>query len=84
LGKLARKRGTFFTTDYCTIEIFGPCERFLSGFDKNLLQASKIFFGRRNGEIILIPTYNSAPAYHCKLGKKEGEELREAPQQRPL
>jgi hypothetical protein len=30
----------------------------LSGFDKNLSQASKIFFGCRNGEIILIPTYS--------------------------
>jgi hypothetical protein len=48
--------------------------RFLSGFDKNPLQASKFFFGCRNGEIILIPSYNSAAAYHCKLGKKEGEE----------
>jgi hypothetical protein len=43
-------------TDYSTIEIFEPCERFLSGFDKNLWQASKIFFRRNNGEIILIPT----------------------------
>jgi hypothetical protein len=34
----------------------------LSGFDKNLSQASKIFFGCRNGEIILIPTYYSAPS----------------------
>jgi hypothetical protein len=56
----------------------------LSCFDKNLLQASKIIFGCRNGEIILIPTYNSAPAYHCKLGKKEVEKLREAQQQQPL
>ncbi len=62
-----------FTTDYRTIEIFESCERFLSGFDKNLSEASKIFFGCRNGEIILIPTYDSAPAYHCKLGKKKGK-----------
>jgi hypothetical protein len=53
-----------------TIEIFEPCERFLSGFDKNLSQASKIIVGCRNGDIILIPTYDSAPAYHCKLTKK--------------
>jgi hypothetical protein len=79
-----QKHSFAHTTGYHTIEIFEPCERFLSGFDKNLSQASKIFFGCRNGEIILIPTYDSAPAYHCKLGKKEGEELREAPQQRPL
>ncbi len=46
----------FHTTDYRTIEIFEPCERFLSCFDKNLWQAAKIFFGCRNGEIILIPT----------------------------
>ncbi len=36
--------------DYRTIEIFKPFERFLSGFDKNLLQASKIFFGCRNSD----------------------------------
>ena len=29
-------------------------------------------FGCRNGEIILIPTYDSAPAYHCKLPRKKG------------
>ncbi len=60
------------------------CKRFSSCFDKNLWQAIKIFFGCRNGEIILIPTYDSAPAYHCKLGNKEGEKWREEPQQQPL
>jgi hypothetical protein len=40
----------------CTIETCESCERFSSGFDKNLLQASKIFFLCQNGEMILIPT----------------------------
>ncbi len=46
----------FFTTDYRKIKSFEPCEIFLSGLEKNLSQASKIFFLCRNGEIILIPT----------------------------
>jgi hypothetical protein len=56
------------TTDYRTIENFEPCKIFLSGFDKNLSQASKIFFGCRNDEIILIPTYDSASAYQMPYG----------------
>ncbi len=47
---------------YHTIEIFEPCERFLLCFDKNLWQAAKIFFGCRNGEKVLTPTYDSAPS----------------------
>jgi hypothetical protein len=36
--------------------------KFLSLVNKNLWQAAKIFFGSRNGEILLIPTYYSAPS----------------------
>jgi hypothetical protein len=43
------------TTDYCTIEIFEAGKGFLSGFDKNPMQVTKIIFGCRNGEIIMIP-----------------------------
>jgi hypothetical protein len=51
---------------YRTIEIFEPCERFSSCFDKNLWEATKIFFGCRNGEKVPIPTVN--PIYSILLG----------------
>ncbi len=43
------------TTDYHTNDFFEAGKGFLSGFDKNPSQATKIFFGCRNGKIILIP-----------------------------
>jgi hypothetical protein len=43
------------TTDYRKIDFLVACEGFLTNFDKNLSQATKIFFGCRNDEMILIP-----------------------------